>query len=475
MTTLKRVNIIIIFVTLLILLFTSSKGYFRADDFSHLLSFKYDTSKDITRVFTKAEYTGHYRPLVKVFFFLNYSVSGLNPISYFTTSIIIFALNIYVFFLFVRVISRNSLQAHSAVLLLLLQINTYLYTVNWIGAVTNILSSFFVIAAVLFYVKSTNSNVFRKPLYLMSNLCFGLGLLSKEIAVIVPVILLAYDLLFVWLDAPQKVRTLRQMILRYIPFGSILAVYILIRNASGAPAIVGGDRYTLSLGLNILRNGLFYAVQLGFLAGATLLFSLPSLVVDRPRFEKNEFKIILFGLFVALVSILPVLSLSWASPTWLFLPVIGTTLATSVLFRKVFVDGTTKGARLVLYGVIVSAMLGGTFFFLKLGEARWLQWGTYTKNVLLEVKKHYPDLPQGATVYFIDRNKKQDYGIDRLFRNHPDSALQLWYGDLSLEAYIVGDINDLEKWEKEQATGEHAVFIFEYYDGHITDKTNAFH
>lgn len=476
MATLKRVNVIIILMILLILLFTSSKGYFFADDFSHLLQTKYVNSKEMATVFTKPDYAWHYRPLVRVFFLLNYSASGLNPTSYFMTDIVFFLLNIYAFFLFVQAISKNSLQAHGAVLLLLLQVNTYLYTVNWICAGCNMMASFFVIALVFFYIKSVSSTPFGKFSYLMSNLCFGLSLLVKESAVILPVILSAYDLLFVWLDAPKKARALGQMILRYIPFGGIFVVYILIRNASGAPALTESGYYTLTLGSHILRNSLFWGMQLGFLAGAVLLLSLPSLFVDRLRLEKNDFKVILFGLFMALAPILPVLFIPWTSPTWLFLPAIGTTLAISVLFRKVFDEGAKKRARLVLYGAIVSAILGSALLFWRLSEARWLQWGTYTKNVLLEVERHYPDLPHGATIYFIDKNEGKDYGIDRLFRgrHHLGSALRLWYDDLSLEAYIVGDINDLEKQEKERATGEHEVFVFEYYDGHVTDKTNAF-
>ena len=94
--------------------------------------------------------------------------------------------------------------------------------------------------------------------------------------------------------------------------------------------------------------------------------------------------------------------------------------------------------------------------------------------MLVEVKRYYPDLPHGAMVYFIDKNQDKDYGIGELFRNHSDSALQLWYDDLSIEAQIFDSEAALGEHMSEQIQKENRVFIFEYDEGHISDKTEMF-
>ena len=67
---------------------------------------------------------------------------------------------------------------------------------------------------------------------------------------------------------------------------------------------------------------------------AVLVCTIPAMFVSHTRLEKNEVRIVVFGLFMALVFASPVLFLTWASPTWLFAPALGTTLAVSVPLSK---------------------------------------------------------------------------------------------------------------------------------------------
>ena len=470
---LKRVTSITVLIACVVLLYTTSKGYFYKDDFGHLMSVRYETTEKIADLLVTAEITGHYRPLQRAFILLNYLASGLNPTSYFITGIALFFLNVLVFFFLVQTLSKSTFLACSATLLLLLQVNTYIYTVNWISATaTAILLSLFFMTSILFYVRSVRDSHFSIPPYLLSLLSFIMALLSRESAVTILVVLFAYDFLFTWLNEANKIRTFGYMILRYIPFLVVFAGYLLLTNASGGIPLTGEGLYTFQFGLNILENLVFFGLQLGYLPSVIVLLSLPLMLNRQLRFEENDVEIILFGLLVALVSLLPILFLPWNSPTWLFSPAIGTTLATSVLFKKGLDEWDKKNARLVLLGVIVSAILGCTLLFWRLNEDHWLEWGTWTRNVLVETKEQYSTLPRGATIYYIDRNEGRKYGISRMFTSFIQPALQLWYDDLSLEARSVGNMNDLQEWKGEQAQRGRPVFIFEYYNGHVTDKTD---
>jgi len=460
----------VLLISVVVLVITSGRSYFRADDFSHLLSARYDTLGHLASVITRPEYANHYRPMVKVFYFVNYAMSGLNPASYFLSSIAVFVLNALLFFLLVRTLASDSLLALCALLLLLLQANTYLYTVTWIAAISSMLAPLFMLACLWLYVRSVRGAKLIKSTYLLSLVCFALALMTKESASTLVLLLASYDFLFGWLDAPNKLAKLGRLAARYVPFGAMLALYALLRGTAGAMSLAGEGSYTLRFGFSVVRNAVYFSQQLGFMVVAVLVCTIPAMFVSHTRLEKNEVRIVVFGLFMALVFASPVLFLTWASPTWLFAPALGTTLAVSVPLSKVLGRTASQMGLSVLSGILVLALMGNFLLWSKLVEARWLQWGTYTHNMLADIQQRYPDLPSDSTVWLVDSNAEQAFGVDRLLRNHAPSALRLWYGDLSLNARIAVTASDIEELKQQRQAGER-VFVFEYHDGHLAEKT----
>jgi hypothetical protein len=465
----RYLSVGVLLISVVVLLITSGRSYFRADDFSHLLSARYDTLGDLAGLITRPEYANHYRPLVKAFYVVNYAMSGMNPASYFLSSIAVFVLSALLFFLLVRTLASDSLLALCALLLLLLQANTYLYTVTWIAAISDTLAPLFMLACLWLYVCSVRGAKLIKSTYLLSLLCFALALMSKESACPLVLLLAGYDFLFGWLDAPDKLARLGLLAARYVPFGIVLAFYALLRSRAGAMALAGGESYTLHLGLNVLRNGVYFTEQLGFMVVAVLVCTVPAMLVSHTHLEKNEVRIIAFGLFMALVFAAPVLLLAWSSPTWLFAPALGTTLAVSVPLSKMLRRTVPQMGLLVLSGILVLALMGNFLLWSKLVEARWLQWGRYTHNILVDIQQRYPDLPPNSTVWLVDSHAKQAFGVNRLLRNHAPSALRLWYGDLSLNARIATTASDIEELKQQRQAGGR-VFVFEYHDGHLIEK-----
>jgi hypothetical protein len=469
-TTLRRTNVIIILIVLFVLLFTVRTGFFRSDDFFHLETTKFDTVSDPITMFTEAERGGHYRPMVKLFFWINFVAFGLQPLGYFATTIALFLLSLYIFHLLARLMLGNSLGAYAAILLFLLQGNTYLYTVNWIGAITNILSSLFVISSLFFYINSMITSHRAKLFYFLSLVCFAFGLLSREIAAILIPVILVYDILFLQSQTYNKMTTIAKRLPYYAPFLALFVLAVLARNAAGARELSGGGSYTFTL-KSLLNNIVFYTLQLGFLPVAVLLLTIPSLLLDEPK--TRNLKLIAWGLFFAAVAVLPFLLFRWTSPTWLYLPAFGTTLAAAVLSQQVF-SSDSKRATLLLYGVLFWALIGNLLLFAELSSNRWWQWGRYTKNVIEEVETQYPDLPQGATLYFIDGNEQEMFGIKGLFRGryNLNGAFRVWYDDPSLQAYILDETNSIEAALKERGDeGTSPIFAFEYNEGSIIDKT----
>ncbi len=452
-----------------ILLTAALTSDFRGDDYGHLWEHKFKVMPNPLSILTEAQFSGHYRPMVKVFFGLNYLVFGLHAWGYTVSLVLIFWLTLLVFFYLVQRLANQTPMAYAAVLLFLMQMNVYIYTVNWIAAATNILSGFFVMATLFFYVTSTLANKHREWAYGLALASFGLGLLSRELLPLLLPVLLVYDFLFLWLDAPYKGEVFKKCLLRQAPFWLLFVLYLAVRGlAVGARELSGSEEYSFVLAPHVLNNVLFFAVQLGFILLAVMLCSLPALLFDKVWLTRRELKLVAFGLTLAACTTLPFLFFNWSSPTWLYLPAFGVTLAAATLFQRVWRDGLGKSRTLLWAGLLVCVLAGNIFLFSKLNEARWWQWGEYSRGVLVQVQAYYPTLPPGARLYFIDKNEAQPYGLKRLFRfaMFLTDALQLRYDNPTLTAYFM---------DEARPSGPASTrFVFEYDQGRLVDKTRTY-
>ena len=475
-TTLKSTSAVVSLLVLCILIVVAAKGYFRFDDFAQLWENQFKVIGNPSKIITEQGWNGHYRPMEKLFFFVNYLLFGLKPLGYFIVLIAVFLLTQYMFFLLVRSLSGNVLAAYSSVFFFLLQGNLYLYTVGWISAASTILSGLFGLMSFLFYVKSTVGVHRVRLYYFFSLVSFCLGLLSKESIIVFLALFIAYDFLFLWLEAPSRKRLIGRRLAYHVPFWVLLVAYVFVRGSvAGARALTGGDAYAFTLGSNVLDNIIYYGMQLGFLPIAMFLVSLPALFFDRLQLERRDFKLIALGIFLAISAILPLFFFSWHSPTWTYFSAFGTTLASAILFKRVFGGSSRKNMLLLYCGTLMCALVGNVFLFSQLNQARWWQWGTYSKNIIEQVQAHYPDLPPGARLFFIDKNPQKPYGVKGLFRSphRLECAFQVWYVDRSLHAYIVDQTNPAETiLEAKRDAEDSLMFVFEYDQGTIIDKTN---
>ncbi|MCC6544409.1 MAG: tetratricopeptide repeat protein [Nitrospirae bacterium] len=203
---------------------------------------------------------GHYRPLVVMSFAVNYAIGALNPSGYHYFNLILHIGSAFLLFLIVNTImggselaevkllwkgvsplidSRRFLAAVSAGFIFLLHpFNSE--AINYVTARSSVLSGFFYLLAFYCWVKYRSqklevSNKLIYVFYLCSLLAFVAGMLSKEVAVTLPVMLWLYDL-YGFQQAPRKQASAFAYIvdwrnyLPYLPFVLIVVVpYLLIR------------------------------------------------------------------------------------------------------------------------------------------------------------------------------------------------------------------------------------------------------
>ena len=169
-------------------------------------------------------YSNFYRPIQSLSFMLDYHLWGLNPFGYHLSNVLIHIINAtLVYFLIYLVCKKQYIATITGILFC---VHTVLsWPVNYVASRADLLSPFFFLAALVLYILYRENVKQGFLLYLFSILCFVLSVLSKEIGIILPVILLFYLHCFPEQKKSPNIKT-RNLIW---PFFIIAAVYVLLR------------------------------------------------------------------------------------------------------------------------------------------------------------------------------------------------------------------------------------------------------
>ncbi|MCK5534902.1 tetratricopeptide repeat protein, partial [bacterium] len=166
-----------------------------------------------------------WRPLTTLSYFISYSLWGINPLGYRWASIINHLLNAVLVYLITSILFRKRNISFMAGLFFIAHpINTE--AVCGISFNENLLACLFLLGAFYLYVKTQNdkkSQKIRIFLWGISCLFYLLALLSKEVAISLPLIILAYDYCF----APEK--DMRKRYFFYLGYAGITLFYLGIR------------------------------------------------------------------------------------------------------------------------------------------------------------------------------------------------------------------------------------------------------
>jgi len=175
-----------------------------------------------------------YRPLATLSYFLIYAVAELDPFYYHLASLILHTLNaILVYWL------ANFLLGHrlTAILMAMMFACHPVLTeaVNCIDFNDDLLATFFYLLALIYYIRIKSVDIKSNILgYALSLLFYILGLLSKEMAISLPAMVLLYDL--VLSDAGRRAQNfknllsiVRQRKFFYIGYMTVGLAYLCIR------------------------------------------------------------------------------------------------------------------------------------------------------------------------------------------------------------------------------------------------------
>lgn len=149
------------------------------------------TQERVTHFF-KEFYFSNYHPLTMVSYMVDYNKVGKEPERYHRVNLVLHTLNTVLVFLFVFLLVGRIEVA--AIVSLFFGIHPmHIESVAWISERKDVLYAFFFLLALISYVRYAQKGGKSIPLYLLVVVFFGLSLLSKAAAVVLPVILLLLD------------------------------------------------------------------------------------------------------------------------------------------------------------------------------------------------------------------------------------------------------------------------------------------
>jgi len=219
-------------------------GFTNWDDNVYVAENKLITSlsgENVKAIFDPANHVSlNYHPITILSLAIDYHFSEFNPHTYHFTNLLFHVFNTALVFWFVFLLSGRKPEVAAIVALFFGIHPMHVESVAWISERKDVLYTFFFMASLIVYLNYlTNEGRKKIQLYIMALLLFVLSILSKAMAVVLPVVLLLIDF--------YKERSFtKKMILEKIPFFAVSLFFgILASNIQSQEAIAKFDTFTL--------------------------------------------------------------------------------------------------------------------------------------------------------------------------------------------------------------------------------------
>lgn len=254
------------------------------------------SANGIAAIFSTPEYMGNYHPLTLLSYAFDYYLAGLQPFAYHATNILLHLG--CTLFVFIFLIELGMKQASSFLAAVLFGLHPmHVESVAWLSARKDVLYAVFFLGALICYVRYIHRN--NNRWYFLSLLLFICSLLSKAVAVVLPVIILLIDYL-------HDRQFSKKSIFEKIPFFllSILFGIVAIVAQQSAKAIDQHPAFDFIDRLFIGAYGLVnYIIKLAFPFNLSALYFYPSEITGLPSTFYFSFALVMLAAVAVIVSI----------------------------------------------------------------------------------------------------------------------------------------------------------------------------
>jgi len=343
-------------------------------------------------------YMGHYHPLTLLSYALEYRFFKLNPFAYHLTNLILHLMNGLLVFWLMMMLKGGVFT--SLVVSLLFGIHPlHVESVAWISERKDLLCSFFFLGSLVVYLTYLKTR--GRRFYFLSLFLFLLSLLSKSMAVTLPLVLFLCDYL---LDRKFD----RKSLIEKIPFLAMAFIFGIIASFALRSSGMVDSKSSLSFFKNIFImsevltsyfSKLILPIKLSCLypsiqeiGGVWLYVSLTTIIgfliagILLGRYNKT----ITFGTLFFFITILPVLPIKIVADRYIYIPSIGIFFIAAEGFDWLY-RSKLEPIKIVkpILAILLIGILG-TFSFLT-----WERCQVWRDNISLwsNVLKNYPNIP----------------------------------------------------------------------------------
>lgn len=378
------------------------------------------SAKNIIAMFT-GSFGNSYCPFVILSYSIEYQIAGLNPFLYHFTNYILHIFITVLVFWFICLITRSPPAACITALLFGIH-PLHVESVSWVTERKDLLCAIFYVPAMISYYLYVTRK--RRRYFLFCAIFSLLALLSKPMAVTLPVV-------FLLLDYLSKRRLDARMLFEKIPFFflSLVFGYLNMHFQDSAmtrfsPTSLWNRAYFVLKAIPFYLSKVFVPVDLSAMYSyhpvtgqhrAEIKYYVAILVALAVTvfISRKRSRTVVFGSALFVVSIAPVLQLiptgnAFAADRYMYLPSIGVFLIIADIFVRMVKSGI--GSRRVVRAVCVAAI---ALWIVILGVLSWKRSGVWKDSLTFyeETLKTAPESPiihnNLAKVYYsLGRNEE---------------------------------------------------------------------
>ncbi|WP_146767200.1 hypothetical protein [Paenibacillus sp. YN15] len=444
----------------------SEKNSLTYDDFTLLAEARFTSYENLFSFFPQMSYND--RPIRMLFNKLLNDLFGLNYTLYHLVFVFIHLINVYIVYrigLKIFNVSRNGLYSAILSAAIFGIYPTSLMAVSWISATADLLCCLFSLLCILFYLKSQDKNLNHYSVFysILALLFYYLSLRSKEMSLLLPIILILYEL--------GKAVVIK----RKINFNWCLGLHFLLMIVFSWFLFTGGlkeipldNPYYQDFHISVLiRNTIrylflyfdltnsgftFYSYSVSSIIGVLLfiyLFILSCYLLLKKRNPALLISLICIGISISVV--LPMVNMQHR--LYLYIPSIF--IGFSVGFSLELLSGKKRNliweALVILIPLIYIVSFSPGMVNYRLSWLGNCQKDAFSIKQILKIDKPV----RGSNVYI--KGASSGYNI---FFYGPGNSLRLLFDDPSLKPILVEDFPEVP---------ESPYLFLEYSDGEVKD------
>ncbi len=420
------VSIIAIASVVLVSYFPSTKIAFFQDDYWYVESAaRLGFLRDLLFFFDPSVQVMAYRPLLGTLIDVEYHLFQFNAGVYHVTQVFLHLANSLLLSSIVFHLTRNRrLGTVSAILFATFP--AYSVAVFW-PAVHDALALLLCLAALQVWIRYLETN--SRFLYVTGICIFGLALLSKELAVTLPLVLIVVERVLL-----QNKIGLRAIMRRYFPFGLVLLPYLILQiqfQSKGAFVNLAG----YSLGPHMLSNVLHY-LQMLLLAWnwapvftANWIWKLPSmsvwtailLVLFGAVIVWKKSRVFVFLATWAALSVLPISGFPPDSgdPRYLYFSAVSLAVVVGLVLEWIVAKWRKDWRRIVIAFAVGCIVLWNTFGVME-ASAHFAEEARQDRVPFRDIVREHPTLPEDTLIFFVEPWMRMPFISGMFFAQYGD-------------------------------------------------------